>query len=120
MARVTEETQGKNYKYELSSEEIGTLIKRHIPTYAIELEKFFRVILFNYIFSNGDAYVKNFSAIQADVGNYVLTPRITSCAQKYIHPVNQTWHCNFLTIALPKPIMQLDFTPMTTFWSLEK
>lgn len=74
IAQVTGETQGKNYKYDLSYEEIGDLIKRHIPTSAIELEKFFRLVLFNYIFSNGDAHVKNFSAIQTEEGDYVLTP----------------------------------------------
>lgn len=74
IAQVTEETHGKNFKYDLSYEEIGTLIKRHIPMYAVEIEKFFRLVLFNYIFSNGDAHVKNFSAIQSDAGDYILTP----------------------------------------------
>lgn len=74
IAQLTEETHGKTYKYDLSYEEIGRLIKRHIPTSAIELEKFFRLVLFNYIFSNGDAHVKNFSAIQTDEGDHVLTP----------------------------------------------
>jgi serine/threonine-protein kinase HipA len=74
IAQVTEETHGKNYKYDLSYEEIGLLIKRHIATSAIELEKFLRLVLFNYIFSNGDAHVKNFSAIQTDEGDHVLTP----------------------------------------------
>lgn len=74
IAEVTEETHGKNYKYDLSYEEIGMLIQRHIPMYAIELEKFFRLVLFNYIFSNGDAHVKNFSALRTDEGDYVLTP----------------------------------------------
>jgi serine/threonine-protein kinase HipA len=74
VAQVTEETHGKNYKYDLSYEEIGMLIRRYIPTSAIELEKFFRLVLFNYIFSNGDAHVKNFSAIQTDEGDHVLTP----------------------------------------------
>ncbi|MBS1489078.1 MAG: HipA domain-containing protein [Bacteroidetes bacterium] len=74
IAQVTEETHGKNYKYDLSYEEIGLLIKQHIPTYKIEMEKFFRLLLFNYVFSNGDAHVKNFSAIQTDMGDYVLSP----------------------------------------------
>lgn len=74
IAQVTEETHGKNYKYDLSYQEIGLLIKRHIPTYAIELERFFRLLLFNYIFSNGDAHVKNFSAMLTDEGDHVLTP----------------------------------------------
>lgn len=74
IAQVSEGTHGKSYKYDLSYEEIGGLIKSHISMYAFELEKFFRLILFNYIFSNGDAHVKNFSAMQTDTGDYVLTP----------------------------------------------
>lgn len=74
VAQVTEETHGKNYKYDLSYEELGTLIKRHISMHQVEIEKFFRLVLFNYIFSNGDAHVKNFSMIQTEAGDYVLTP----------------------------------------------
>ena len=74
IAQVTEETHGKNYKYDLSYEEIGLLIKRHIAMSAIELEKFFRLVLFNYTCSNGDAHVKNFSAMLTDEGDHVLTP----------------------------------------------
>lgn len=74
IAQMTSETHGKNYKYDLSYEEIASLIKKYIPTYKIELEKFFRMILFNYIFSNGDAHLKNFSAMQTAQGDYVLTP----------------------------------------------
>ena len=74
IAQMTSETHGKNYKYDLSYEEIVDLIKVHIVTYRIEIEKFFRLILFNYTFSNGDAHLKNFSAIQSTQGDYVLTP----------------------------------------------
>lgn len=74
IAQVTEETHGRNFKYDLSYEEIGALIKTHISMYPVEIEKFFRLILFNYVFSNGDAHVKNFSVIQIEAGDYVLTP----------------------------------------------
>lgn len=74
IAQMTSETHGENYKYDLSYEEIADLIKTHIVTYRIEIEKFFRLILFNYTFSNGDAHLKNFSAIQSTQGDYVLTP----------------------------------------------
>ncbi|MFA0960358.1 HipA domain-containing protein [Roseivirga sp. BDSF3-8] len=74
IAQMTSETHGTNYKYDLSYEEIAGLIKQYIPTHRIEMEKFFRLILFNYIFSNGDAHLKNFSAIQSAQGDYVLTP----------------------------------------------
>ncbi|QSE98167.1 HipA domain-containing protein [Fulvivirga lutea] len=74
IAQMTSETHGENYKYDLSYEEIAELIKKYIPTQRIENEKFFRLILFNYVFSNGDAHLKNFSAIQSAQGDYVLTP----------------------------------------------
>ncbi len=74
IAQVTEETHGKNYKYDLSYEELGALVKKHISMHKVEIEKFFRLVLFNYVFSNGDAHVKNFSMIQTDIGDYVLTP----------------------------------------------
>lgn len=74
IAQITEITHGKNFKYDLSYEEIGALMKLHISLYPVEIEKFFRLVLFNYIFSNGDAHVKNFSVIQIETGDYVLTP----------------------------------------------
>ena len=74
IAGMTSETHGNNYKYEFSYEEIGKLIKKHISTYKIELEKFFRLVLFNYIFSNGDAHIKNFSVIQTTQKDYILSP----------------------------------------------
>ena len=74
IAQMTSVTHGENYKYDLSYEEIAGLMRAYIPTYRIEIEKFFRLIVFNYVFSNGDAHLKNFSAIQSAQGDYVLTP----------------------------------------------
>ncbi|WP_314035104.1 HipA domain-containing protein [Xanthocytophaga flava] len=74
IAQVTEYTHGQNYKYDLSYEQIGQLIKKYIASYPIEIEKFFRMIIFNYVFSNGDAHVKNFSAIRTLEGDYILAP----------------------------------------------
>jgi serine/threonine-protein kinase HipA len=74
LAQITEETHGKNYKYDLSYEEIGGLMKQYIAMYQVEVEKFFRLVIFNYIFSNGDAHVKNFSVIQTETDDYILTP----------------------------------------------
>lgn len=89
IAQMTSETHGKNYKYDLSYEAIAELIKEYIPTYLIELEKFFRIILFNYILSNGDAHLKNFSAIQSIQGDYVLTPVYDLLCTK-IHVPNES------------------------------
>lgn len=75
IANRTEETHGKNYKYEFSYEEIAELLKQHVSTYLIEVEKYFKLIIFNYLFSNGDAHLKNFSLYRDEkYGDYLLTP----------------------------------------------
>lgn len=70
----TKETHGESYKYEGSYLEIGELIKKYVPASMIAIENFFKIILFNYIFSNGDAHLKNFSLIRNDFGEMELSP----------------------------------------------
>lgn len=71
----SEETHGKNYKYDFSYEEIGELICKHVPTYKVDLERFFKLVVFNYLVNNGDAHVKNFSLIRNEqTGEYNLSP----------------------------------------------
>jgi serine/threonine-protein kinase HipA len=70
----TKETHGESYKYEGSYLEIGELIKKYVPASIIAIEKFFKIIVFNYIFSNGDAHLKNFSLISNDFGEMELSP----------------------------------------------
>jgi serine/threonine-protein kinase HipA len=67
-------SNGEHFKYEGSYEEIGHLIRKHVAAYLPALENYFRIILFNYLFSNGDAHLKNFSLIQTEMGDYTLTP----------------------------------------------
>jgi serine/threonine-protein kinase HipA len=70
----TKETHGVSYKYEGSYLEIGELIKKYVPASMIAIENFFKIIVFNYIFSNGDAHLKNFSLIRNDFGEMELSP----------------------------------------------
>jgi serine/threonine-protein kinase HipA len=70
----TKETHGESYKYEGSYLEIGELIKKYVPASMIAIENFFKIIVFNYIFSNGDAHLKNFSLIRHDFGEMELSP----------------------------------------------
>ena len=67
-------THGEHFKYDGTYEEIGRLIQQYIAAYPAALENFFRLVLFNYIFSNGDAHLKNFSLIQTTMGDYALSP----------------------------------------------
>ena len=89
IAQITSESHGSNYKYDLSYAALGRLIRQYIPTYRIEVEKFLRLVLFNYILSNGDAHVKNFSAIQTVQGDYVLTPAYDLLCTR-IHSPNES------------------------------
>jgi serine/threonine-protein kinase HipA len=71
----SEETHGRNYKYDFSYEEIGDLIRQHVAAYAVDLERYFTLVLYNYLVHNGDAHVKNFSLIRSeDTEEYRLTP----------------------------------------------
>jgi len=64
---------GENYKYDGTYEDIGMLIKEKVGAALPVLESFFRRVLFNYIFSNGDAHLKNFSLVQTEFGDYTLS-----------------------------------------------
>ncbi len=64
----------RNYKYEGSYEELGRLLKQYCGAYITEVEKLFRFICFNYLFSNGDAHLKNVSLTQTVQGDYLLAP----------------------------------------------
>ena len=69
----TKKSDGDNYKYSGTYEDIGKLIREKVAAYPPVLEEFFKVIVFNYVFSNGDAHLKNFSLIQSEFGDYTLS-----------------------------------------------
>ena len=74
IAGKTERNSGKDFKYSGSYEDIANLLKQSVSAWQVEMEKFFTLIVFNYLFSNGDAHLKNFSLQETDGGDYVLTP----------------------------------------------
>ena len=71
----TPETDGSNYKYDASYEELGDALERYVAAYPVQVEELFKRIVFNYAIANGDAHLKYFSLQrQEDFGDYVLTP----------------------------------------------
>ena len=74
LAGQTSETNGRDFKYDYSYEQIGNLIKQFVPAYRIEMEKFFKLVIFNYLFGNGDAHLKNFSLLETPQGDYKFSP----------------------------------------------
>ena len=74
LARKTSETHGKHFKYTGSYVDMGQIFKQYVAACQVEVSKFFRLIVFNYLFGNGDAHLKNFSLQQSDNGDYILSP----------------------------------------------
>lgn len=74
LAGKTKDNAGANFKYEYSYEEVGMLIQRYIPAWRVEIEKYFSLVVFNFLFSNGDAHLKNFSLLESTKGDYLLSP----------------------------------------------
>jgi serine/threonine-protein kinase HipA len=72
--QMSRETHGENYKYQGSYEEMAMDIKRYVSAYQPVMEDFFRIIIFNYLFSNGDAHLKNFSLLETSYGDFALSP----------------------------------------------
>jgi hypothetical protein len=59
----------------IDSLEIGDLIRRHVAAYPVDLERYFKLVVFNYLVNNGDAHTKNFSLIRNEqTGEYNLSP----------------------------------------------
>jgi len=74
LAGKSSDKAGPNFKYDFSYEELGALIRKYVPAWRIEIEKFYAIVLFNYLFSNGDAHLKNFALLASDSGDYLLSP----------------------------------------------
>ena len=66
--------EGDDFKYNASYLDIATLISKYVPAATIELLNFFRLVVFNYLFANGDAHLKNFALMESDQGDYLLAP----------------------------------------------
>lgn len=74
IAGKTDRNSGKDFKYSGSYEDIARLLQQNVPAWQVEMAKFFTLVVFNYLFSNGDAHLKNFSLQETEGGDYVLTP----------------------------------------------
>ena len=70
----TAASHGSGYKYDASYEECADILRRYCNASRVELPKLFRRILFCYLFSNGDAHLKNFSLYESEQGDMVLSP----------------------------------------------
>lgn len=71
--QMTEEGSDSNYKYNGNYAQIADAIKQYIPAWMPQMEMFFKMVVFNYMYGNEDAHMKNFSLINRR-GEYFLAP----------------------------------------------
>jgi len=75
LAGLTKKNGGSNYKYgNLSYEDFATIIDKYSSTSQLDKMRFYELILFNFVFCNGDAHLKNFSLLEDKNGKYRLSP----------------------------------------------
>lgn len=75
LAGLTKTNGGSDYKYSnLSYEECAGIISKYVKAAPVEILKFFRIVVFNYLTLNDDAHLKNFSLINRGDGEYHLSP----------------------------------------------
>ena len=74
LAKRTPQTHGENYKYIGSYLDVFELMRNYLTTYKLDAPKLLKILVFNYLFSNGDAHFKNFSILETPFGDYRLSP----------------------------------------------
>lgn len=74
LAGRTPQTHGTHYKYLGNYLELFQLMQQYLPAYKLEAPKLLKILVFNYLFSNGDAHFKNFSLLETPMGDYRLSP----------------------------------------------
>jgi len=74
LAGLTPQIHGEHYKYTGNYLTLFQLMQKYVPAYKIEAPKLLRLLLFNYLFLNGDAHYKNFSLLETPMGDYRLSP----------------------------------------------
>ena len=74
LAGRTPQTHGEHYKYLGNYLDLFQVMQKYLSTYKLEAPKLLKILIFNYLFSNGDAHFKNFSILETSMGDYRLSP----------------------------------------------
>lgn len=69
-AQILNKPRGRTFdgKYEGSYEEAAAVVTRHSARGRIDLNRFFRLVVFNLVLGNADAHLKNFSLLERPEG----------------------------------------------------
>jgi len=69
-AQILNKPRGVNFdgKYQSSYEEVAYMLKKHSARGRIDLDRYFRLVVFNVLIGNADAHLKNFSLLERQEG----------------------------------------------------
>jgi serine/threonine-protein kinase HipA len=82
----TPEKSRDDFKYQASYLDIARMIKKHVAAAPAVLLEFLRLLIFNYLVGNGDAHLKNFSLMETEQGDYILSPAYDLiCTRLHLH-----------------------------------
>lgn len=68
-----EQTDGLHFKYSGTCEDIALGVRKYVSGWMVDMERFLDLVVFNYIYGNGDDHLKNFSLIRQGE-DYRLSP----------------------------------------------
>ena len=68
-----EQTDGIQFKYSGTYEDIARGLRKYVSGWMVDMERFLDLVVFNYIYGNGDDHLKNFSLIRQGE-DYRLAP----------------------------------------------
>lgn len=68
-----EQADGTHFKYSGCYEDIAIAIRKNVSAWMVDMERFFELVVFNYIYANDDDHLKNFALIQQGL-DYRLAP----------------------------------------------
>lgn len=75
LSGLTRKNGGSDYKYaNLSYEDCVGIIEKYSSVPQVDKLRFFELLLFNFVFCNGDAHLKNFSLLEDKWGKFRLSP----------------------------------------------
>lgn len=84
-AQILGKPRGREFdgKYDSSYEEAASVVREHSARPLIDLERFFRLVVFNLAIGNADAHLKNFSLLERDEGLRLSPAYDLVCTQLY-------------------------------------
>ncbi len=74
LAWKSAENAGADFKYDYDYTRLGQLIREFVLPWRVEIEKYVTQVVFNFLFSNGDAHLKNFALLETQNGDHLLSP----------------------------------------------